>query len=142
MNEKNIFYPRFRTFSKHYNKYFKVGAIDFVKRSIKLELFGVNNSEWLPLEDFKLEQFTGLQDKEGTDIYVGDIVLLNNTKMLVVNYHNEKASFMLENDSGDYSLTIDKTTRLEIIGNINKNKEYYKWIIMQTLDIKNSKCLS
>ena len=105
---------KFRVWDKTRNEYL---SEEFVE-TFQFRLF---NSVF-----YIFEQFTGLTDKNGKDIYVGDIVVLNNTKALV-NYHIEVASFVLEHDLGSYQLTSNLTILLEVIGNINENKELLEW---------------
>lgn len=104
---------KFRVWSNSLKSYV-AGDFSYIKVNNTVELSANNDSI--------LELCTGLKDKNGKDIYVGDIVALNNTKTLV-NYNMEVASFVLEHDLARYQLTTNKIVRLEVIGNINENKE-------------------
>jgi len=83
-----------------------------------VESFGFNNDE-LPLM-----QFTGLKDKNGKEIYEGDILTYNgitsngNRIIREVNYNAANARFQ----SGMYLLT-QSIELSEIIGNIHENPE-------------------
>ena len=101
---------KIRVFDKRYSKY--------------LSPVKVGNMLWdaLNSKDYKLEQFTGLQDKNDVDIYVGDILTINYLNV-VVYFDKTNASYRLKSTLDDYALTIDKALRLEVIGNINENKE-------------------
>jgi uncharacterized phage protein (TIGR01671 family) len=68
-------------------------------------------------------QFTGLTDKNGKEIYEGDILKGSYTNPLLVVYDN--GAFCFENNlqSGSDRLHQMRTERLRIIGNIYENPE-------------------
>ena len=76
-------------------------------------------------DDITLDLPTGLKDKNGKEIYEGDIVGFKWTKRLyVVTYRKYDASFILENDEWEETihLSLDKDD-FEVIGNIHENPE-------------------
>ncbi|WEZ95852.1 YopX family protein [Lactiplantibacillus plantarum] len=83
------------------------------------------------LDVFKLEQFTGLTDVNGKDIYEGDIVKSNykyaqpKVSQIIIEDGN---SYILGEDlaTGNEMLVSDHVNEIEIIGNVHANPELLK----------------
>lgn len=73
-------------------------------------------------------QFTGLTDKNGKEIYEGDIVWhrLQGNRVVYYPFSFDTASFGLLHQSGYANLLTDASNLYEVIGNIHDNQELLK----------------
>jgi len=115
---------RFRAWDKVKNKMCGVYVLDLEANKLILDEKSDSLSYWLSFERFDLMQYTGLTDKNGVEIYEGDIVKTTiiedvlpsgetseyiETK--IVEWDKEQAGFAFAEDS------------YEVIGNIYENPE-------------------
>jgi hypothetical protein len=73
------------------------------------------------LKDYPLMQYTGLKDKNGVEIYEGDIIKTDTDNIVSVEYSNYYGAYLF----GGFPTNQDEIYKLEIevIGNIYENPE-------------------
>ena len=118
---------KFRAWLKEDKKMANIETMDFTDKSIQyLKRSEIINAYILRRESFddvELMQFTGVNDKNGKEIYEGDIVVLNNIEndnMCIVRY--EHSSYRLEGWSLREDLSNVEDRFLEVVGNIYESK--------------------
>jgi uncharacterized phage protein (TIGR01671 family) len=119
---------KFRAFNKRKNIFEKI-----VSSKLLIQLFGdivilqEDNTFADVSQDFVLMQFTGLQDKNGVEIYESDIVkvLNNNNGYFEVIFVNAYVGgwVLKHKDLHFVSLGARKSEEIEVIGNVFENAE-------------------
>lgn len=117
---------KFRAWDERIKDFIIVGYIDFVNKEIEGLPYNIQEGQdAIIIKGFEnLEQFTGLYDKNGKEIYEGDI--LKNPdyeEVFFVEYHDGVAGYVGWGDdkiAGCYLITGDD---IEVIGNIHENPE-------------------
>ena len=108
-------------------------SIDICKKTITITGFhNYENVYRFEDEKVKLMQYTGLKDKNGKEIYEGDIVILNDAEeenKCIVKY--KYGSYILVDGDLRENLSNVEAKFLEVVGNIYENKnllEENKWV--------------
>lgn len=116
---------KFRAYHKERKEIFEIASIDFEEKKVALSN-GVIKLLNVDFKQFELSQYTGLRDKNGKEIYEGDILFFRdeNTKYVVV---WQDAAFIIKSiEIRKYSEEMcwldDTEICCEIVGNIYENK--------------------
>ena len=109
-----------------------LSSIDICKETITITSFyNYEDVYRFEYEEVKLMQYTGVKDKNGKEIYEGDIVILNDAEeenKCIVKY--KYGSYILVDGDLREDLSNVEDKFLEVVGNIYKNKdllEENKW---------------
>lgn len=90
------------------------------KMTYEHSLVEISHLFWDFTEDIIPLQFTGLKDKNGKDIYEGDILQIDHLRYKVI-YDDTSASFLGLDKYGEDHTTISIEIDLEVIGNIHEH---------------------
>ena len=124
-------YLKFRVWSKKHNSYLKITGTQYDDEKLAGifvlygTIAGIPNTIRLEPEDVILEQYTGLKDKNGKEIYENDILEDGSGEPLeywVVRFEDGKFIGEIQGVVED----LFELTDLEIIGNFHENSELLK----------------
>ena len=98
------------------------------------ELIGLTRTISIP-KDATIQQYTGLTDKNGKEIYEGDIVQYNQNSSydnmdFITKWSDDKLGFIFQSNSGEQLVNqtphLNRFKHLEVVGNIFENPELLK----------------
>ncbi|WP_445448711.1 YopX family protein [Enterococcus faecalis] len=123
--------PKFRAWDKRHNEIVSVHEINFKNDTLTTESIDNGISKDVQMLVFILMQSTGLKDKNGVEIFEGDIVQYRDGEYSYLGIVKRDCyQFFIDGiepddnyDFIDVSNTFDGTSSLEIIGNIHENPE-------------------
>jgi hypothetical protein len=126
--------PRYRAWNKATKEMHEVDdivSIDIEKKQIYVKTLFFNQLNHYVFDAVVLMQSTGFRDKNGKEIFEGDILKVTNLSswLEVVSFNNNKAMFVSKKikreieESPLYDLFNTDIFEVEIIGNIYENPE-------------------
>lgn len=128
---------KFRAWLKEEKKIVNVETIDFTDKSIqyleKSEIINAYLLRRVSFDDVELMQYTGIKDKNGKEVYEGDIVILNDAEeenRCVVKY-KYGSYILIDGDLREDLSNVESHKFLEVVGNIYENKnlmEENNWV--------------
>ena len=121
---------RFRAWDKEFKEMVQVDALVFDEQIIKAT-YKNGNVVKEDIKNYVLMQSTGLRDKNGKEIFEGDILKVTNLSswLEVVSFNKDKAMFVSKEterkveETPLYDLFNTDIFEIEIIGNIHTNSE-------------------
>lgn len=129
--------PRYRAWDKIHKTMYEaddIMSIDFGKSEISVKTLFFERTNYYKFDDIVLMQSTGLKDKNGKEIFEGDVVADGHTKGDIKNHPT--LGFYMVDDNGvdrwfsdnatieDFGEDVETAARiLEILGNIYTNPE-------------------
>lgn len=122
--------PKYRTWDKELQTMLDVSLIDFKKGVLVGEHWKFGETNFMSFDEIELMQSTGLLDKNGKEIFEGDIVRQVRTQPTTENeiiigvVTMIEGTWLIMNDCEQLASKLwSETDENEIIGNIYENKE-------------------
>ena len=119
--------PKFRAWDKETKTMLDVSLINFKKSVLVGEHWEFGETNFINFDDVNLMQSTGLKDKNGKEIFEGDIVKMAKDVYSDITYYEivrrRGGAYRLESNQHGCELWL-RHTNCEVIGNIYENPKF------------------
>ena len=116
--------PKFRAWHKPMQRMSEVLAISYERQKVKIRHLRGTTHITVTFDDVVIMQSTGLFDKNGNEIFEGDIVhaYSEGARLIgVIEYFDN--AYCIKDKNGIYNSLWINTEHYEVVGNIYQNKE-------------------
>jgi uncharacterized phage protein (TIGR01671 family) len=134
---------KFRVWDKYKKQMYPISSIDYDIFSQEIRIIAVghengmctaynknHNSEKCDITALELMQYTGLNDKNGKEIYEGDIVKVDNIDLAIIYFDDDRMAWGIKPINEFYFdsplLSENISLELRVIGNIYDNSDLLK----------------
>ncbi|QHJ83712.1 MAG: hypothetical protein [Caudoviricetes sp.] len=111
---------KFRAWDKNKKRYSRQDEQSFLVENNENESYNVASVSF----DYELEQFTGLYDKNGKEIYENDVIAVADSSYMDQKVHHETVGYNRSGELMAGSLRLSKIyPNVEIVGNVHETPE-------------------